>query len=66
MTEVTSKEASTHVDFSPGHISRLASLGKIKARRFGSNWMIDLESLQEYYNNWQSRKPGRKKEKQEQ
>ncbi len=60
--KVTTREAAKLTGFSAPHISRLCKQQRIKAERWGRDWMVELESLEEYIKDWQSRKPGRKKE----
>lgn len=46
--EVSIREATEHSILSYQQISALARKGKIKARKTGSVWLIDLESLKEH------------------
>jgi hypothetical protein len=45
---VTIGEAATQSRFSYAHISYLVRHQKIKGRKSGSVWLVDLESLHEY------------------
>lgn len=45
VNEVTIREAVAHSTLSYQQISNLARRGKIKARKSGSTWIIDLDSL---------------------
>ena len=49
MTElITIGEATSHSSYSHVHIIYLVKKGKVKGRKSGSIWMIDLDSLKEY------------------
>ncbi|MGH9636066.1 MAG: helix-turn-helix domain-containing protein [Candidatus Angelobacter sp.] len=65
MTKITTSQAAKEFDFTPGHLSRLANLRRIRAEKIGRDWLIERESLQEYFNSWQQRKPGRRPNKRE-
>jgi len=58
---ITSKVASELADFHHDYITLLASQGKIKAFKFGREWMIYKPSLEAYLAS--NRKPGPKPKK---
>lgn len=45
---ITTTEAAQLSGYDPEHVRRLARAGKIKARKWGRDWMIDGKSLLEY------------------
>ena len=63
--KITVSQAAKEFDFTPGHISRLANQGRIQAEKIGPIWLVERESLQEYFNSWQLRKVGRKRKEKE-
>jgi hypothetical protein len=46
--EITIREAVSQSTLSYQQISNLARKGRIKSRKSGSVWIIDIESLEEY------------------
>ena len=57
----TTGQAAQQSGYDPEHIRRLARNGKIKSRKWGRDWMIDVSSLLEYRKN-EGRRPKMKKE----
>ena len=57
----TTGQAAQQIGYDPEHIRRLARNGKIKSRKWGRDWMIDVSSLLEYRKN-EGRRPKMKKE----
>jgi hypothetical protein len=47
-TWVTAGEAAVQSVYSQEHIAHLARTGKIKSRKSGAIWLVDLESLKDY------------------
>ena len=45
---ITTKQATEVTGYTPEHIRRLASQGKVKAQRWGRDWQIDRDSLLAY------------------
>ncbi len=45
---ITTKEAAQLTGYTPVHIRRLVSAGKIKGQRWGRDWQIDRQSLMTY------------------
>ena len=45
---VTTPEAAEQTSYTHEHLNWLARRGKISARKSGSAWLVDLESVKEY------------------
>ncbi len=45
---VTTPEAAEHTPYTHEHLNWLARRGKIAARKSGSAWLVDLESVKNY------------------
>jgi excisionase family DNA binding protein len=48
---LTTSEAGKLVGRSAGHISSLVKSGKITGKRWGATWMVERDSLLEYFRN---------------
>jgi excisionase family DNA binding protein len=44
---LTSAEAAKVLNFSEDHIRKLIAQGKMKAEKFGRNWVIDIRDLKD-------------------
>lgn len=59
--EMLTGEAAQEFGFNATYVARLASQGKVKARKVGRDWLIDRKSMEAYIKDWQKRKPGPKR-----
>lgn len=65
MTEVDVSEAAKRSEMSTYHLRRLLKDGKIAGRQVpipgGHYWMVNVDDLERYMNDWRARKPGARK-----
>jgi excisionase family DNA binding protein len=53
---LSTKKASELSGYTSDYIARLARSGKISAQRVGHTWFVDLDSLQQFLEQQESRK----------
>jgi len=57
---ITTREAAEIANTSQDYIRILVRDGKVNAKKFGSTWMVDSKSLQQYFNkSWKNNIPQR-------